>query len=398
MRIDDRRSDPFWLHDRGDAEPGPEPPPKPEGDDVLYVGMNCATTEGGALARQAHARVTVLVGGTSSTVGGADLSTREGVEAFAGTLGLPQSQATEVALAILGNDVDGRDELARIALAWAPAEHGQRIPSRLVLSGHGGTEEIFGDTTGTLAMAQVAALARSMPRAAAQIEDVFLSACFQAKPGRIQKLLDAFPNAATVQGYEDFAPANDVTNILRWEDATRGHAERTIALPLGGAWTRHAGFSSREIPLDAALSEVVRHDVFDAYFRGDAIDRDPHRGPLATYYQALQRVSGRSDVPPETKRIVDQRILQTLALRFFPETRVRFARTHGAALRIGCAQLGVPVPDFARLDRKQANDAIADAARHALASGRSSPEIATTLRLLLGLRDLDPRVAPYEPR
>jgi hypothetical protein len=333
-------------------------------------------------------------------VDGCDLSNRDGVEAFVVGLGLPPVQTREIAGAILMNDPTGRDELARIAKAWAPAEHGGRAPARLVLSGHGATEQIFGDDTGAIGLASVEALARAMPGAAAQIEDVFVSACFQAKPGRIQKLVDALPNVATVQGYEDYAPANDVTNILRWEAATRGHAERAITLPSGGSWTRGAGFSARQIPLDLALSEVTRRDVFDAYFRGDATDREAHTGPLSSYYQALQDVSSHPDVRPETKEKIDLRIAQTLALRHYPETRARFAQANEAALRRGYEQLGTAVPDFARLDRKHANDAIGATARRVTESGQMTPEIAEMLRLLKGLWDLDPAAVfyPYAPR
>ncbi len=173
-----------------------------------------------------HARV----GGRS-----VDLSTPEGAKAFAQSLGLPPAQSGAIARVLRGAGTGSRDELAGLARLFARAEHGGTIPSRLVLSGHSVGEGIYDGAgkDGGLGFASVQALADAMPEAAAQIEDLMLSACstgYEGVPNKtsLSSWKAHFPNLKTAWGYEmpsDFhSPTENhaVSHITAWREHTRG--------------------------------------------------------------------------------------------------------------------------------------------------------------------------------
>ena len=364
--------------------------PKPSNDDILYVGMSTsAATEAGALRHAAAAHVTAITPSSASTLEGCDMTTDAGVDAFVDTLDLAPAQHGAVKAALLSTSPGARDEMAQIAEVWAHAEHGRTIPSRLVLSGHGSGGEVHGEGTPGLSFGALGQLARAMPRAAAQVEDVFVSACFQGQPERLRAFVDMFPNLKTANGYTDFAPSNDVAGIARWETMTRGHVETRVPLHEGGSWTKSRGYAG-EVPSSLARAEVSRLDVFDAYFRGDAVDRDAHRGPLASYYSALQHLAGSRELPESERAACQARIFQTACLRFYDKTRGAFARDHASAIQDGYAALGVSAPRFATMSRKDALDAIADVDRRVQSTRAPSREALDLQRALHGLRDLDP--------
>lgn len=98
----------------------------------------------------------------------------------------------------------------------------------------GGTEGL-----GNLAFSSIHALARAMPRASAQIEDVMVSACSSGFDGAsaigtrlpLSDWKKAFPNLKTAWGYgspKDYhSPTGQqaVMHIGAWEHATRGRAQ-----------------------------------------------------------------------------------------------------------------------------------------------------------------------------
>jgi hypothetical protein len=174
--------------------------------------------------------------GTRGAPNVVDLTTKDGCKVFAASLGLPPAQSDAVANVIHGAQ-SGRDELAQIAQVWAKAEQGESIPNRLVLSGHSGGNTIYdGDgVNGGLSFASVKELADTLPAAAAQIEDVMISACSSGYDGanaqgraELSDWSRHFPNLKTAWGYaspdEHHSPSGPqaAMHIGAWEVATRG--------------------------------------------------------------------------------------------------------------------------------------------------------------------------------
>ena len=228
-------------------------PPRP-GDGVLYVGMNShhdqnvheanALRASGPGVRRivGHGENEAGVGADRARLGGGkvvDLATREGAEEFAGSLGLPPAQTATVARVVHGGREGSRDELAKIAKVFAEAERGKDIPSRFVISGHSTGTTAYDEGPGNLGglrFSDVFALADAMPRAAAQIEDVMLSACstgFEDEPGKVPltSWKEHFPNLKTAWGYgrsdDVHSPTGKgaVKHVKGWEQATRGRKE-----------------------------------------------------------------------------------------------------------------------------------------------------------------------------
>src|SRR4029078_12797206 len=98
-----------------------------------------------------------------------DLSTPEGALAFTGTLGLEPEQSEAIARVLWEAPEAARDELGQIARAFAPAEKGETIPSRLVLSGHSVGNGVWGDENGTLTLDSLSDLAATTTKAARSI-------------------------------------------------------------------------------------------------------------------------------------------------------------------------------------------------------------------------------------
>jgi len=220
-------------------------------DRVMYVGQNSANHQCDREARAIHAAVVIghserdaTLGADKTRVGDrvVDLATDAGAVEFVQSLGLPDAQANVVANVIRHSWHGCRDELAAIARVWAEAEKGGSVPSRLVLSGHcygnsvwdGGDEDL-----GALVFANLRALASAMPRAAARIEDVMISACSSGFAGAdaidqrdsLALWKTAFPNLKTAWGYgsaKDYhSPTSQqaIMHIQAWEHATRGRVQ-----------------------------------------------------------------------------------------------------------------------------------------------------------------------------
>lgn len=231
-------------------------------DAVLYLGVNTQgdqeSHEAGKLRRTVRAPLRhIIPHGERDRALGADhvrlpdrsildLGDFDQVKTFANALGLEAHMARAVADVIHAAPAGGKDELAGLAVVWSAAERGHPIPGRLVLSGHSVGDSIF-DGAGELGwvrFADVFALARAMPQAAAQIEDVMLSACntghrttSNPEPTPFERVsIDAwrehFPQLKTVWAYagerDSHSPTGEVAlkHIEAWEKATRGGGEK----------------------------------------------------------------------------------------------------------------------------------------------------------------------------
>lgn len=226
----------------GDVPDPPEAKLPTRNDDLLYVGLSDGAAYEAAQLKAVHgAHVqTLLPTRQEVTVDGRtfDLGKREGIDAYVAGFGLAPDTSRAIADVLASCAPDERGEVGLLARAWAPAERGERIPGRLVLSGHHGEagNQIYGAPWGadqgwtTLRFDRIEALAKAMPHAARAIDDVFLSACnteTDAGKATIEPLRRAFPTARTITGYDAKCPtkAGAVLQLEAWERVTRGTAD-----------------------------------------------------------------------------------------------------------------------------------------------------------------------------
>jgi hypothetical protein len=385
-------------------------------DDVLFVGMNPGSTQEIRALRQAGARVVAVQdsreGEDKLAAGGVvhDLSTAEGALAFTRTLGLPAEQTMEISRVLHECPHDARDELGRVAEAWALAEKGGSAPSRLVLSGHSVGTGVWGDHNGMLTLDALAALGRAMPLAARQVEDVHIAGCYSGGEYAILRLRAIFPHLKTAWAYAGSAPgaaSGATVHLALWERATRGTstnldreiAERTRKGDSVVVWTVDKGYQGIGAP--APIEEMraglaYLEPVFEQFLRGEVDVEDPQLGPLRDYYDALQMLLQHPELPEEERPALEQRRDRTIRLLYYADTVARrFTRHHEDAIRRGYAALGLPAPDFGALPRAAALAEIERFGARVRSESAPPPE-ATQLATLLtsGLVELDPRLIP----
>ena len=384
-------------------------------NNILHVGMNRGGLhEANQLRRIARGRVSGIQDTAVDdrvTLHGRtfDLTQRAEARAFARALGLPESQANRVGDIIHGASSDGRDELAQLAQAWAIGEAGGTIPSRLVLSGHSIGNSVWGDDNGSMRFSDIVALAQAMPAAAAQVEDLHLSACYCAGQANVTLFQSAFPNMQTAWLYEGSAPgAHSGATIHQraWERATRGRVSN-LGIGVAGTsrksqnvavWSRVGGYQqpSTQTLAEARAAFAASSGVFDPYFRGDRAVSNPQTGELRDHYNNVQALLQRSDLPASERPGLEQQRDQTIRLLYYGHVRERFASEYRARLEAGYAALGQTTPDFARMSRADAMASIRSLRRDINARGTGAPRAARQALDLLesGLRDLDPARVP----
>jgi len=392
-------------------------------NDVLFVGMNkYAASEAKPLNTQGT-KVTLIQDAKKDdtlTVGAGkakktfDLTSAAGRKDFVATLGLPAAQSAKLEKVLEDAGPDARDELAQIARVWAEGEKGGKVPGRLVLSGHSAGGSIWGGedgfTNGSLRRNVLTDLAKAMPKAAAQVQDVAISACYCGGEDSIMKWKEGFPNAKTVLAYHDKSPSGadggSTSHLQRWEKATRGDVDALKPMQFDGlvkaknvaTWSVRHGYLTPGAP---EKSEVVRQRITDfqsqyaKYFSGETPPPTSEPNPLRTHYRDLQDLAGRADVPADEKAKLQGQIAQTLRLIKYEGVKGTFQRTHGADLKAGFEAVGLKTPDVSKLSRKDAMQQLA--ALEKAASGKTTvpDETRKALDLLRkGLRDLDPSIIP----
>lgn len=393
-------------------------------DRVLYVGLNPGAGSEARALRNAGANVSsvqssaagqgmIAVGDGRGGTRTLDLGTDAGVHDFVSRLDLAPDQSARVEDAIKSVRPSARDEMAQIAQVWARAERGGSIPSRLVLSGHSIGYGVWGDGNGSITFDNIGRLAQAMPRAAAQVEDVAIAACYAGTEDNATKFQAMFPNMKTFSGYFDQSPASGSGaegQLQRWESATRGRTDRVsrgIFGQSGAVWSARTGYVDGRpaAPLADVRSEWASGDAtYQRYLSGDRPLGSPNeRGPgsLRGYYNDTQRLAQRTDLPQAERPAVEARRDQAIRLLFFQEKIApRFATEHRQQLEAGYRAVGLgAVPSIATMTRQ---DAVTEVARFNAAfdakvrQGWTPSAEATEARRLLnsGLRDLDRSVIP----
>ena len=129
---------------------------------------------------------------------------------------------------MLACDVAFREQMADMMRMFQAAQAGQFKLERLVLSGHHSGGEMWGETADDERLSSfvperdLANLAKTFPKAAAQIQDVMFSACNTREQVALCQRL--FPNLQSVWAYEGFSPSIDqgsARHIKKWEKTTR---------------------------------------------------------------------------------------------------------------------------------------------------------------------------------
>lgn len=207
------------------------PPPN---DQVMYLGTNTQKTADGKTTQSdlEFRNLQYASGGKAIQIKPSTQAMTD-IDAWAKSLGLPPDKTAAIASVIKNADPAGRDELAQIAAVWAKGELGGSVPSRMVLSGHYADRIADADGSNAVLAKDIQALAKAMPRASAQVEDIMVSACYGGAQTQIDAWRGAFPNVKSVWTYgdgghtaRDKSPTDSVAveHVVEWEKETRGRA------------------------------------------------------------------------------------------------------------------------------------------------------------------------------
>lgn len=372
---------------------------------VAYLGMNAASADREATALSATGaavtRIESTPGDGSVVLDGRthDLATAAGARAFVGALaartalGPAERLALERAFAAGEGDdalVGARDELARLAIAWATA--GSATPPRWVLSGHSLGADVHGEDA--LPFRSIRELGRAFPSAAAAIESLHFAGCFTG--GQIDALdawREVFPNLQSAWGYAGFSPEAPVHHLAAWEGATRAGSHRFGVMPQGVVtWSANDGVRDAAASADLAAGRWFADHHYPSLFAGERRVETPSDPVAMRAYAFYRRISTRADVTPEGRALAKARADELLRIRFYQSSvRRAFAERYAEELASGYRSVGHAPPELARMSRR---DALAETARfRALAEGTPPGSAArAAYARLTALAELDPRV------
>ena len=330
-----------------------------------------------------------------------DLTLDDGVTGFVGTLSLDPNRVEQVVDLIKETGGKAKDEMAGVIEVYLQAELGLRRMDRLVLSGHSVGSQIWGDDNGTIQFDMFERLADLFPNAANQVKHLMVSACYAGGERNLQKFHGMFPGLESIWAYSGSSPgtwSGAIPHLKSWETATEDKdgtdVERDLAKGTRKAenvatWNIEDGyqgdkpFSIYELEREAEASE----STFQRYFEGDEEVVDSQSGPLRDYYNLVQRLVQHPEIDGARATQLEERRDQTIRLLYYGLISSKFSEHYGSQLADGYAQTGVAMPDFSKLSRGQAIDAIEEFQ----AAGGSGSALDLLQR---GLRDLDNAVIP----
>lgn len=386
------------------------PPPN---DEILHIGMNRSSAPAEEAKLSKLAKVTELAHSERAAVISVDgksyeLAKPEGQGAFVGLLharGMSEMQAQLVVAAIAQTNPTGADEMAHLALLWAQGEAGGTVPSRIVLSGHSSGTTIWdGKGDGELAFADVQRLAWVMPCAAAQIEDIHISACSTGMQGAIDEnraaWVAAFPNLKTLWAYNGSAPLEGGGHLGEWARATRGRATNLELSPSRakehvGVWDRSSGYRDGSEPLEKARARQATADVrFDAWVSGARRANGSDDPALVEDYRTYKALYGRSDLHLSERSDLGAKAETLLRVRYYDgAVRRGLEREYGAVLAKAFREVGLPPLSLATTSR---SESIARLAAFEAAASRTAPSAETmrAIEISMAIRNLDSDVIP----
>jgi len=385
-------------------------------NDVVLLGMNKGSSHEAKSLRNRGLHVQHIKDArVDDTARGDDgktynLTTPDGVSGFVGSLKLPEAQSAKIEEVLNRADPDAKDELAQLTKTWAKGERGEEIPSRLVLSGHSVGDGVWGDHNGEIYRRDIADLAKAMPRAAAQVEDLHISGCYSGGQGDVDSWKGIFPKAKTVWAYTGSAPGSysgATTHLARWDRATRGEAstlDRNVAQGTRkgdnvATWSVDEGYNNGEPP--RSYSDV-REDFdwsrpdYNQFFSGAENVENTQSGPLRDHYNNTQRLIQHRDLPENERAQLSAHRDSTIRLIYYSKSVApNFQAHHQQSIREGFRSVGMTAPDFSKLSRMDALAQISAFENKVTGMG-TPPAAAQTLLPLLtdGLRDLNSSIIP----
>ena len=397
----------------------------PFNDRVVYLGMNLDSTRSATRQMSRHASVTTISDdGQQDHVRNGDkiydLRQKNGINAFAASLGLNPTQQAGVVRALTMCEKNAKDELAELAKIWAAGEKGAVIPSRLVLAGHSNGDGVWGDNNGSLRLGPLLELSRALPDATSQIEDAFVTGCYSGGEVTMDQYLLIFPRAKTIWAYDAQAPGVDNGATLDqagWEAATRGRQHKTLNRASASAgkhmavWNYDTGYHAATGKLDLNalrgkvqwMEEYFYRPAFEGKdFASDGEQRipiritDPHTGLIRQYYSWLVRLTQHKNLPEDERAFWNEKKNQAIRLLYYSDTVApAFAKNHRKEIEQGYAKMGLKAPDYGKLSRAAALKEIASF-NAKLQKTPNAPGDSQQLGALLehGLSDLDPSLVP----
>ncbi len=393
--------------------------------DIVYVGMGKDTKHEAAHLRSRGAGVDFIgdsaLGNDKTSMDVKDASGRTtrktydltqagDVDRYVADLGLTGTRAAQVKKAISEVGDDAKDEVADLARTMNEAENGGRVMERIAFSGHHVGSGVWGDDNGRMPWDTVGELAKAFPRAANQVEDLMIAGCYSGGESAMEEYKGIFPNLKTIWAYQGSAPgtwSGANAHIQRWEQATRGHdpsqlkrslAENTRKGENVAVWTKTGGYDdgSPAQPLDSIRQEATRYrPAFEQSLGGQRAITDPQTDDVRQYYNRVQRMLSRTDLPADERRTLEATRDQTIRLLFYENVSRRFNQTYQSQIQTGYAALGRPAPNFSTMSRA---DALREIQSFGTALGERFPRPPAADRLyqLLsdGLKDLKPSAIP----
>jgi len=386
-----------------------------------------------------------------------NLSTKEGLDAFIDALELKPKAAgilRGLFVKMQADAVGALDELGQLAVVFAEAEKGERNLGSLVLSGHSSGQGVSGYGNGTVTWADLATLCAAFPGAAAQVKHIYTAACNNGRDGVIGNFLHMFPNMETMWAYNGAAPniAQGGANHLQqwWSDLQSGQLKPSHPnvylwrrTSNGGVvkyrdksrddrwpWVEEQRDIRPEKPVDTlpqflssrpepggALSRAIDTNVFRVLARQAALDGhadleglsaecwrllrtgDASEQQMRTLYARLLDIcDGDQDVNAQSGQYARELAERMIRLIHFHEIRERFAGAYGgdlAAANQVLGQMGFQHMTDPAVSHAQLNQTIAWLEQVVASSEPNVPsELREALRLLNGLRDMDPDVIP----
>lgn len=390
---------------------------------IVYLGMNrTAYGESNAVKRANSDRggVTAIINADQKAEMIRSLADRDQVKQLVDAWCLPEKQANAV-VDLIEQTAWGRAKvlLFRLAEVYAQAETGCRRMERVLLSGECFGSGLFsrehGTTAVTLDFDDFVKLRTIFPVAAAQVKHLLVSGCSSGYRGNMDEYRKMYPNVQTIMAYVGKAPAGQIahSDIVHWESHTDKDTVKTLAPipkrkdpkhPDGEHWIKVAtwspceGYSLDEEPLAKLLERIKRTEPdFLKCMKGEQEPSgDPERGVPHDYFRLLMDLAHREDYDDDTGRATYavQRE-QAKRLRYWVRIRIRFGREYDEPLGRGFVAAHQDMPDFAAMTRAGLIEQISRLeAAQARDVGMAVAEIAATLRLLRGLRDLDSTTIP----
>jgi hypothetical protein len=339
-----------------------------------------------------------------------DLSTPEGITWFVGIdlgIGVDSPSFKLLVDAFNAVNVDSRAHLADLAKMLNGAENGEYILDRLILSGHSDGVSVWGEDRdnfhpgGILVEQDLGALAKAFPKGAAQIKHLMFSACYTI--AAVNLVIKIFPGLEDVWSYSGSSPdvaGGSAGHIMSWEGDTAGGAGLKKGEQLGTAaiWTKANGFVVGD-PKSANFGEqwsAYEHEWESIVVPQLIGDKELDHPGLDASYVRLQHLLADPQINHQQEFEAQEHKDKLVRLRYWEKVIGNFAEKRADQIKAAYADLGLPVPDFAKMTRKAYKEN--GRAFKAALEAKGSPAVAKKFydEQLMGVWQLKPEIVPKE--